>query len=120
MSHETKSAKESRLWLAVFFTILQASVPNAANADIIQGEITSLDRKANVLTVLGINPETGRAQEVKVSVPRDRNVELAGVRSLKDLKRGDKVWIDVSGDDASGVLEMEADAISVARASESA
>lgn len=74
-----------------------------AFAEMIYGEVASLNPRASSLTVRGIDSDTGEIGEIKISVPYD--TEFKGVRSLTELDTGDKVLIDATMNEILGGLE---------------
>lgn len=81
-------------------------------AELIQGEIVSLNTKANSFGLRHTDPMSGKVIESKIMV--QPNAELEGIESLNELKKGDRVLVDASQSEAPGTLQ--ATAIEVAKA----
>ncbi|MBI3317315.1 MAG: hypothetical protein HYZ85_04855 [Candidatus Omnitrophica bacterium] len=78
-----------------------------AFAEFIQGEIAYLDSNAREVTIRQSDATSGQFKELKLTVPED--VKYEGLSSLEELKVGDYIEVEASGD--KDAKTMEADSI---------
>lgn len=91
--------------LGILALALAVGLPSGF-AELIDGTIISLNEKAKTLSLQQMDPTTGQARELKITVPED--VEFQGVDSLKDLKTGDRVRVEASQGEKPDALKADA------------
>ncbi|OGW86399.1 MAG: hypothetical protein A3C35_05560 [Omnitrophica bacterium RIFCSPHIGHO2_02_FULL_46_11] len=81
--------------LVVFFAVSQGT----AHADMVKGNVASIDNAAKSLTINRVNATTGAEEQVAISVTD--TTAFSGTASLEELKAGDEVWVDATEDPAT-------------------
>ena len=71
--------------------------------EIIRGRVSLVDESAGFLRIRRMNEKTGRAEEVKISVPR--STKLKGIEFLDALEIDTEVEVEVRRNNGSGYLE---------------
>ncbi len=67
-------------------------IAGIASAELVQGRIIEVSPNANYLKVSRLDPQSGKTEELKMSVKQD--TEFEGIQSLDDLEAGEEVAIE--------------------------
>ena len=95
-----------KTWIGLLLVtgVMVAAAP--ARAEVVQGEITSLDLQKKSFDLARSDPQTNAAEPEAARIFIKPDTRFEGLGSLEDLRLGDEVWVDVVPDN-DGVLRAE-------------
>ena len=97
---KTRRSHMKRLTLPAVLLALLLLVSSSAYAEMIQGEVLSIDSAAGSLVITRIIPLTGDANLNPKSEPIQilvlPSTQFEGIESLEELRSGDEIWADVT------------------------